>query len=182
MYYYLINGAKGPTGVDAQEIGSFKTLTRYVTVQINQITVIDDSDTFSAGDLVFNLKVDNSEAMPFPTADMAAFNPQSGSTMEWNSGETKNVGLSVKTAVGDQANVKLEGWDWDSEQPGWLSGNPVIIDQDTAAISGDRADSGQTFSVTDDEHGNLQPKSFALQTTNMSLKYKATGTLSISYE
>ncbi len=182
-YHYIINGARGPTGVDAQEIGTFTTLKRMVTVTINQITVTDDSDAFSAGDLVFNVKVNGSAPAIYPTADMIAFNPANGSTVQWSSGESRNVGMQVKIATtADQATVLLEGWDWDSNQPGWLSGQPINIDQNTGGIAGDRADISQTISVNDDEHYNLPSKAVTLQTTSKSLKYKATGTLTISYE
>ena len=90
--------------------------------------------------------------------------------------------MELKVVTGDQAFVLLEGWDWDSDQPGWLSGQPINIDQNTGGISGDRADVSQTFNVTDDEHGNLAPKAFTMQTTSKSLKYKATGSVTISYE
>jgi hypothetical protein len=182
-YHFIINAAKGPTGVDDQETGAFTTLKRMVTVTINQITVTDDSDALSAGDLAFNLKVNGSFPAMYPTEDMIAFNPALGSTVEWSSGETRNVGMQVKIATtADQATVLLEGWDWDSEQPGWLNGQPINIDQNTSGIAGDRADVSQTISVNDDEHYNIPAKAVSMQTTNKSLKYKATGTLTISYE
>jgi hypothetical protein len=182
-YHYIIDGAKGPTGVDAQVTGIFTTLKRMVTVTINQITVTDDSDSFSAGDLAFNLKVNGSAPAMYPTEDMIAFNPANGSTVEWSSGETRNVGMQVKIATtAAQATVLLEGWDWDSNQPGWLNGQPINIDQNTGSISGDRADVSQTLSINDDDHYIIPSKAVTMQTTSKSLKYKATGTLTISYE
>jgi hypothetical protein len=181
-YHFIINAAKGPTGVDAQETGSFTTLKRFVTATINQITVTDDSDTWSAGDLVFNLKVNGSAPAIYPTADMISFNPANGSTVQWSSGQSKNVGMQVQIATtSDQATVLLEGWDWDSEQPGWLNGQPINIEQNTVGIAGDRADTTQTVSVNDDEHYTIAPKAITLLTTNKNLKYKATGTVTVTY-
>ncbi len=182
-YHFLITAAKGSMGDDAQSVGTFTTLKRMVTVNIGTIKVIDDSDFFSAGDLAFNLRANGSAPGIFPTADMISFNPQNtDSTIQWSSGETKTVNMQVKVAVGDQATVLLEGWDWDSNQSGWLNQAPINIEQDTIGISGDRADVSQSFDVTADEKGSLTPKAFTLQTTNNSLKYSATGTITISYE
>jgi len=182
-YHFIINAAPGPKGTDAQSVGTFTTLKRIVTVNISSIKVIDDSDFFSAGDLVFNLRANGNAPDIFPTADMISFNSQNtDSTIQWNSGETKTVNMQVKIAAGDQVTMLLEGWDWDSNQQGWLNQAPINIEQDTAGISGDRADVSQNFDVTADERGNLTPQAFTVQTTNHSLKYSATGTITISYE
>ena len=180
-YYYLINAAKGSVGNDAQKTGTVTTLKRYVTATINTITVIDDSDTFSDGDLAFNLKVNGSAPGFYPNADDIAFNPANGSTTEWASGDSRNVDIEAKVVSGGQATVTLEGWDWDSNQPGWLNGQPINIDQDTVGISGDRADASATIDITGDDDSSPVWKTFTLQTTNKSLKFKATGYISTTY-
>lgn len=180
-YYYLINAAKGSVGADAQKTGTVTTLKRYVTTTINTITVIDDSDALSDGDLVFNLKVNGSNPAIYPDQALIDFNPANGSTTEWASGDSRNVDIEVKVVSGGQATVTLEGWDWDSNQQGWLNGQPINIDQDTVGISGDRADASTTIDISGDDDSSPVWKPFTLQTTNKSLKFKATGYISTTY-
>ncbi len=179
-YHYLINAAKGLVGADAQKTGTVTTLKRYVTT-INAITVIDDSDTFGPGELVFNLRVNGSAPAMYPDADMISFNPANGSTTSWSSGDARNVDLEVKVVSGSQATITLEGWDWDSNQPGWLNGQAINIDSDTVGISGDKATTSIAIDVAGDDDSSPVWKPFTVQTTNQSLKFKASGTVSTTY-
>jgi hypothetical protein len=180
-YYYLINAAKGPMGTDAQKTGIVTTLKRYATATINSITVMDDSDTFSDGDLAFNLRVNGAGPAIYPSADDIGFNPANGSTTEWASGASRNVDMAVKIDCGTQATVTLEGWDWDSNQQGWLNGQPIDIETETVGIGGDKATASMTIDVTGDEESATLWKPFTMQTTNASLKFKATGYVSTTY-
>ena len=180
-YYYLIDAAKGPMGLDAQKSGIATTLKRYVTATIGSITVMDDSDTFSDGDLAFNLRVNGNGPAFYPSADDIAFNPANGSTTEWASGASRNVDMAVTIDCGTQATVTLEGWDWDSNQQGWLNGEPINIDTETVGIGGDKATASVAIDVTGDADSTTLWKPFAVQTTNGSLKFKATGYLSTTY-
>ena len=152
-----------------------------MTATIGSITVTDDSDTFSDGDLAFNLRVNGNGPAFYPSADDIAFNPANGSTTEWASGASRNVDMAVTIDCGTQATVTLEGWDWDSNQQGWLNGEPINIDTETVGIGGDKATASVAIDVTGDADSTTLWKPFAVQTTNGSLKFKATGYLSTTY-
>jgi hypothetical protein len=103
-------------------------------------------------------------------------------TTEWDSGEAKIVNMQVTTACGDQVAVTVKGWDWDDDQQGWLIGSPIVIDSyNTSGIDGDEANVGTTFNVAGNGHDQTITKNFTLETTNHSLKYRAFGSIHVSY-
>jgi hypothetical protein len=172
LYHFVINAVKGSTGNDAQYQGTFTTFKRYVKATVSEIDVIDDSDAFSAGDLVFNLLVNGTGPAIFPAAE----------TTQWNSGEAKTVNMQVTAASGDQATVTVKGWDWDDDRQGWLIGSPIVIDSyNTKGIDGDEANVSKAFNVAGNGHDQSFTQNFTLVTTNHSLKYRAFGSIHVFY-
>jgi hypothetical protein len=173
LYHYVINAVKGSVGTkDAQYQGTFTTLKRYVKATISEIDVIDDSDSLSAGDLVFNLYVGGSNPAIFPSAE----------TTQWDSDEAKIVNMQATSAADDQVTVTLEGWDWDDSQQGWLIGSPIVIDSyNTSGIDGDGANVSKAFNVAGNGHDQSFTQNFKLETTNHSLKYRAFGSIHVFY-
>ncbi len=172
-YHYLISAAKGPTGKDAQHQGTFTTLKRYVKATVTEIDVIDDSDALSAGDLVFNLLVNDQSPTIFPSAE----------TTQWSSGEAKIVNMQTTVAVSDnQATVTVKGWDWDDDIQGWLIGSPIVIDSvNTVGIGGDEAKVAGVFGVAGNGHDQSLSQTFTLATTANSLKFRVFGSIQVFY-
>ena len=95
-YHYIINAPKpsGTSGTlnlrrrpggDRQAVGTFRTLRTLVTVRIDKVRVINDSDAGSNGDLAFRFSVNGTRMFEAGTA-LAEVSP--GSTLDLTDGAT----------------------------------------------------------------------------------------------
>ncbi len=174
-YVYNVKATDGSNNTQFSS-GTFKTLRRQVQINFTDINVIDDSDTLSAGDLIFWFNVNGTwnQSLQFPSSGEAQID--SGTTVHPNHVET------IIDAP-DTLSLAVFGWDDDCDffdglcthgigPGGAANGSDSEADWATAGSKTTIALSGLGEAYTD---------SLSFSTTQFSLKFGVTATYTVSY-
>jgi hypothetical protein len=166
-YHYKMT-ATDKKGRQRVETGTFKTLRRKFAVTFSQIEVIDDSDSFGAGELFFHLRAHG-------TILQDVYKDRSVS-----SGQKLYPNKTISVVGAPQAIwIYTEGRDDDCDfgqpctggtAPSWDSGSNSEADWATARTQIEAPGAGQADSG-----------SFSMATTAHRLKFRVTGSWSVSY-
>lgn len=152
--------------------GTFTTLKRQVTVSFDAITVTDDSDDLSEGDLAFWFSVNGG------WTSGAAY------TVGVDSGDTVNPGYT-NTVVGGPDSMKLGiyGWDDDCDVFDGLCSSGIGPGGSAGGSSGeaDWATAWTTVNTLVSGPGEVFVDTFSLSTSAHALAFTGTGTITVSY-
>jgi hypothetical protein len=198
-YHYLINALKGQIGNDAQQTGTFATLSRHVAVSFTSIHVTDDSDDLSAGDLTFWFYADgwlvgpsNGILLSYPL-DASEAKVSSGNTITLDANQYRKEIIDAPDAIV----LKVYGIDNDCEGvvplPGWpqelctLGTSTDVTNLPTNPGSGstnsaDWATAGTPLlNVVHNGPGEAYASALNWGTANANLKFEVTATLTVWY-
>jgi len=152
--------------------GTFTTLKRQVTVTFDSVTVTDDSDDLSEGDLAFWFGVNGSWTN----------GPEFSGGVD--SGDTVNPGYS-NTVVGapDAMKLGIYGWDDDCDFFDGLCSSGIGPGGSTGGSSGeaDWATATTTANTMVSGPGENFVAPFSLSTSAYALKFAGTGTITVTY-
>jgi hypothetical protein len=151
------------------ETGTVKTFRRQVTVKVDRIKVIDDSDAAGTGELQFHLGINGTAFTSiYVNGDLGT------------GADVKNLGINrTLSSAGSSLQIRVEGQDddcdvWDGlcsggTAPSWTSGSSSTMDWATASF-------GPVGMPATNGSG-----SWSAKTTTHKLKFEVFGTWSVSY-